>query len=78
MAKKAGVLDLAHIDIGEKLPERAKRMAGVATSVYFEPYFAATSSGVGSLAARANSIDAGLAYCKKVKEATASSVNVEK
>lgn len=71
LAKKAGTPDLAHVDINEHRPAEAKKMANVATSVYFEPYYAASSTGVGTLAARANSVDAGVAYCQKMKAANA-------
>jgi len=59
------------VDINEHRPAQTKKMANVATSVYFEPYYAASSTGVGTLAARANSVDAGLAYCQKMKAANA-------
>ncbi|GAB5036069.1 Hypothetical protein NocV09_03300500 [Nannochloropsis oceanica] len=71
LAKKAGTPDLAHVDINEHRPAEARKMANVATSVYFEPYYAASSTGVGTLGARANSVDAGVAYCQRVKEANA-------
>ena len=72
LAKKNGpVKDFAHIDMQEKLPQEVKKMTAVATKVYHEPYYAASSSGVGTLAARANSVDAGIAFCQKVKDADA-------
>ncbi len=67
LAKKNGTPDLAHIDINEKRPAAAKKMAGVAASVYYEPYYAASSSGLGTLGARANSADAGIAFCQRKK-----------
>lgn len=60
---------IARTDIvGERMASEVQKKAQVATTVYHEPYFVATSTGLGTSSARANSIDAGLAFLKKVKE----------
>lgn len=51
-----------------KQPLAVRKHAVVSHSVYPEPYYAASSSGLGTLATRANSVDAGIAFCKRVKE----------
>lgn len=71
LAKKNGPKDLARLDLEEKKPSEVKKTSIIAATVYHEPYYAATSSGLGTLGARANSVDAGLAYCQKVKKRTA-------
>lgn len=69
LAKKNGpVKDLAHESMAAKEPLAVRKHAIVSHGVYPEPYYAASSSGLGTLAARANSVDAGIAYCKMVKE----------
>lgn len=60
--------DLAREDMAAKEPLAVRKHAVVSHGVYPEPYYAASSSGLGTLAARANSVDAGIAFCKRVKE----------
>ena len=65
--KNAPTKDLAREDFAAKEALGVRRHAAVSHGVYPEPYYAASSSGLGTLGARANSADAGIAYCQKVK-----------
>lgn len=46
-----------------------QKIAKLGTEIYHEPYFVASSAGLGTLGARANSYDAGIEYCKAIKAA---------
>jgi hypothetical protein len=61
---------LARTDLlSERAPAAVTKNAQLTTSVYHEPYYVASSAGVGTLAARANSVDAGVEFCQQIKSA---------
>lgn len=59
---------IVRINVTELKNSELQKRAQVATAQAQEPYFVATSTGLGTGAARANSIDAGLAFYQKVKD----------